>query len=422
MSKRTTDGPVIVLCPHYAPDTAPTGVVITRIVEELVARGHEVHVVTSVPWYRQHKVEEAWARSVWKTEKTSWGSIARVTPFAGKDKANIPRRALGFLGFSALLGVRGLFAGGALRKASAVIAMSPPLTLGLTGWLVSVVRRAPLIFNIQDVFPDAAIATGKLTNKKLISLSQWLERVSYRASDAVVVLSSDLQKNVQDKLGSHHNSRVVVIPNFVDADKIVPRSAHTEYRSTHAPNAEHVVMYAGNVGFSQSLDLVVEAARQMPNTTFIVNGEGSARGELEAFARGLTNIRFVDYQDANRLGEVLASADLHVVPLRTGLGAVSVPSKAYSIMAAGRPILAAIDADSEVARIVTSVACGQVVPPDSPTAFVEALRQMLSEPAELSAMGARGRMWVVENASPEAVGEAYHRLINALNRTKTPVK
>lgn len=419
MSKRTSGGPLIVLCPHYAPDTAPTGVVITRIVEELVARGHEVHVVTSVPWYRQHKVEDAWARRVWKTEKTSWGSIARVTPFAGKDKANIPRRALGFLGFSALLGVRGLFAGGAHRKASAVIAMSPPLTLGLTGWLVSIVRRAPLIFNIQDVFPDAAIATGKLTNKKLISLSRWLERVSYRASDAVVVLSSDLQKNVQDKLGSHHNSHVAVVPNFVDADRIIPRSVHTDYRSTYAPGAEHVVMYAGNVGFSQSLDLVVEAARQMPNTTFIVNGEGSARSELEASARGLANIRFVDYQDASRLGEVLASADLHVVPLRMGLGAVSVPSKAYSIMAAGRPILAAIDADSEVARIVTTVACGQVVAPDSPSVFIEALRKMLADPAELSAMGARGRLWVVEHASPEAVGEAYHQLIYALNRAKT---
>jgi colanic acid biosynthesis glycosyl transferase WcaI len=133
-------------------------------------------------------------------------------------------------------------------------------------------------------------------------------------------------------------------------------------------------------------------------------------------------VRFVDYQDASRLGEVLASADLHVVPLRTGLGAVSVPSKAYSIMAAGRPILAAIDADSEVARIVTTVACGQVVAPDSSSAFIEALRKMLSDPAELSAMGARGRLWVVEHASPEAVGEAYHQLIYALNRAKTSLE
>ena len=422
MKKRNDGGPLIVLCPHYAPDTAPTGVVITRIVDELVARGHEVHVVTSLPWYRQHKVEDAWARRVWNTEQTSWGSIARVTPFAGKDKANIPRRALGFLGFSALLGLRGLFVGGVHRKASAVIAMSPPLTLGLTGWLVSVVRRAPLIFNIQDVFPDAAIATGKLTNERLISLSRWLERVSYRASDAVVVLSNDLQKNVQEKLGSHHNSRVVVIANFVDADKILPRSPQTEYRAMHAPNAQHVVMYAGNVGFSQSLELVVDAARQMPNTTFIVNGEGSARSELEASARGLANLRFVDYQDESRLGEVLASADIHVVPLRAGLGAVSVPSKAYSIMAAGRPILAAIDAESEVARIVTSVGCGKIVAPDSSVAFTDALREMLSEPAELGAMGSRGRSWVADHASPAAVGEAYHQLICGLNRTKTPLQ
>jgi colanic acid biosynthesis glycosyl transferase WcaI len=164
--------PIVVLCPHFAPDTAPTGVVMTRIVEELVERGHEVHVVTSLPWYRQHQVEKEWQGHRKSCEITPWGSITRVSPFAGKDKSHIARRAVGFVGFSALLGVRGVFAGGVRRKAHAVIAMSPPLTLGLTGWLVARVRRAPLVFNIQDVFPDAAIATGKITNKRIIGLAR----------------------------------------------------------------------------------------------------------------------------------------------------------------------------------------------------------------------------------------------------------
>ena len=414
MSKNASTCPVIVLCPHFAPDTAPTGVVITRIVNELVRLGHEVHVVASLPWYRRHRVEEGWKGRPWRTERTEWGSIVRVSPFAGKDKANIPRRAAGFLGFSALLGLRGLFVAGAHRRARAVIAMSPPLTLGLTGWLVAKFRRAPLIFNIQDVFPDAAINTGKLSNPRLIRLAKWLERVSYGRADAVVVLSDDLRTNVVEKLSPCHRGKVHVIPNFVDSAAITVRSTDTAYRREVAPTAERVVMYAGNVGFSQSIDLVIGAARQLPHVTFVINGEGSSRDELRASAKELANVVFVDYQPAERLSEVLASADVHVVPLRTGLGAVSVPSKAYSIMAAGRPILASIDADSEVARMVKGANCGRVVEPDNEAAFVAELREMLAGADELDRMGERGRRWVVEHASPAAVGEAYSSLISAL--------
>lgn len=406
--------PVVVLCPHFAPDTAPTGVVMTRIVEELVRLGHRVHVVTSLPWYRQHRVEEGWTGRVWRTEATQWGSIVRVSPFAGTDKANIPRRALGFAAFSVLIGLRGLFVGGVHRRAAAVVAMSPPLTLGLTGWLVAKVRRAPLVFNIQDVFPDAAVSTGKLSNRRVIALAEWLERVSYRRSDAVVVLSDDLRRNVAGKLSPKHAGKAVVIPNFVDSERIAPGGTDTAYRREHTPGAERVVMYAGNVGFSQSLDLVIAAAERMPDVAFVVNGEGSSRVELQQRAAGLANVVFVDYQPADRLAEVLASADVHVVPLRRGLGNVSVPSKAYSIMAAARPILASIDADSEVARMIGAARCGAVVAPDDADAFVAALASLLDQPTERAAMGERGRQWVVEHASPAAVGEAYAALIERL--------
>lgn len=406
--------PVVVLCPHFAPDTAPTGVVMTRIVEELVRLGYRVHVVTSLPWYRQHRVEDGWTGRPWRSEVTQWGSIVRVSPFAGNDKANIPRRAIGFVAFSVLIGLRGVFVGGAHRRVAAVIAMSPPLTLGLTGWLVAKVRRGPLVFNIQDVFPDAAVSTGKLSNRRLIALAEWLERVSYRRSEAVVVLSDDLRRNVAGKLPPKHAGKAVVIPNFVDSERIVPGGTDTAYRREFAPGAESVVMYAGNVGFSQSLDLLIEAARRMPEVVFVVNGEGSSRAEVQGQAAGLANVVFVDYQPADRLAEVLASADVHVVPLRRGLGNVSVPSKTFSIMAAARPILASIDADSQVARMIGAARCGAVVAPDDADAFVAALASLLDEPGERAAMGERGRRWVVEHASPAAVGEAYAALIERL--------
>jgi colanic acid biosynthesis glycosyl transferase WcaI len=410
--------PLVVLCPHFEPDTAPTGVVMTRIVDELVELGHTVHVVTALPWYRSHQIEPGWSGRLVRSETTAWGTITRVHPFPGPDKSNLLRRAVGFGAYSVLAGVQCLRVGGWFRRSGAVIAMSPPLTLGLTGWVASRLRRCPLVFNIQDVFPDAAVETGAITNRKIIAAASWLERVSYRAADAVTVLSDDLRDNVVAKLdpaGSGHRVETVhVIPNFVDTDDIRPADRATPYRSTLGLGDGPVVLYAGNVGFSQSLGLVLAAARELPDVTFLINGNGAARASLEAEAADTTNVHFADYLEPTRLSELLATGDVHVVPLRRGLGRVSVPSKTYSIMAAGRPVVAAIDPDTAVPKILADSAGGIAVPPDDAVAFTEALRSLVTDPARCREMGARGRDWVEREASPRAVGVAYDTLLRSL--------
>ncbi|MEM8619671.1 MAG: glycosyltransferase family 4 protein [Actinomycetota bacterium] len=406
-------GTIVVLCPHFSPDTAPTGTVMTRIVEELVELGYRVHVVTSLPWYRAHAIEPGWGGRRRRTERTPWGSITRVDPFPGDDKSNLIRRAFGFVGYSVLAGAAALRVG-ERRRVDAVIAMSPPLTLGLTGWVVATWRSAPLIFNIQDVFPDAAVTTGAITNRWVIAAASWLERVSYRLADAVTVLSDDLRTNVVAKLPSTYTDTVHVIPNFVDTVAIAPGDRDTAYRRELGLGIGPVVMYAGNVGFSQSLELVVAAAERLPDIQFVINGEGAARNDLAASSAHLTNLHFAPYVDADRLAELLASADLHVVPLRRGLGSVSVPSKTYSILAAGRPVVAAIDAGTAVPRILEASGAGVAVAPDDADAFTAAIAELLASPSTRAAMGLAGRSWVVSNASPAAVGQRYSELIGAL--------
>ena len=405
---------IVVLCPHFAPDTAPTGNVMTRIVEELAALGDEIHVVTALPWYREHRIESEWRGRWVTTERTAWGSVTRVHPFPGEDKRNLVRRAAGFAGFSLLAGVAGLRAGGWFRRADAVLAMSPPLTLGMTGWLAGVARRAPLVFNVQDVFPDAAVRTGAITDRRVLRAAAWLERATYRRAAAVTVLSEDLRVNVVSKLPAALAGRVHVIPNFVDTDAIAPADRMTPYRLELGIGDEPVVLYAGNVGFSQSLELVVGAARRCPEITFVINGDGAARRELEASAAGIPNLRFSGYQPAGRLAEVLATGDVHVVPLRAGLGDVSVPSKTYSSLAAGRPVVAAIDPGTEIPRLLAASGGGVAVAPDDLDSFVEAVRELVADPAASARTGAAGRAWVEREASPSAVGAAYHGLIASL--------
>ena len=405
---------IVVLCPHFEPDTAPTGTVMTRIVHELADLGHELHVVTSLPWYSDHAVDPAWGGRWVRTERTEWGSITRVHPFPGADKSNLLRRALGFLGFSALAGIAALRAGGWFRRVDVVFAMSPPLTLGPTGWLVGRARRAPLVFNIQDVFPDAAVRTGAITSPRIIAMASLLERFAYRRAAAVTVLSEDLRRNVAGKMAATEHARVHVITNFVDTDVIRPRDRLTDYRAELGIGDEPVVLYAGNVGFSQSLDLVVEAARRCPAITFVVNGDGAARATLEVSAEGITNLRFAGYQPVERLPEVLASGDVHVVPLRAGLGDVSVPSKTYSSLAAGRAVVASIDAGTEIPRLLAASGAGLAVPPDDADAFVAAIRALAADPDRAASLGRSGRRWVEAEASPRAVGLAYAQLMELI--------
>jgi colanic acid biosynthesis glycosyl transferase WcaI len=411
---QVTNSPLklVVLCPHFEPDTAPTGVVMTTIVHELAKLGHEIHVVTALPWYRQHRVESGWVETTWRTRTsvTAWGSVTRLNPFAGEDKKNLWRRALGFIGFSVISVVAGFKAGrvrGDRRRVDAVIAMSPPLTLGLSGWLIAKGRRAPLVFNIQDVFPDAAIETGVITNSAVINVSRWLEKVSYRVASIVTVLSDDLRDNVVAKLPVSQASKVVVIPNFVDTEVIQPRDRMTKYREDLGIDDRPVVMYAGNVGFSQSLNLLLDAAREFPEVAFVVNGSGAARTALEADAEKLSNVVFGDYQPIERLSEVLATADIHAVLLKRGLGKVSVPSKTYSVMAAGRAVIAAIDPGTEVTRLIDGAKCGLTVLPDDSVLLIEALRTMLADFNEIRQMGDRAREFVEQVASPASVAQQY---------------
>ena len=407
---------LLVLCPHYEPDVAPTGEVMTAIVSALARRGHEIRVVTSLPWYRRHRVEPGWrGRPVRRARARGGVGVTRVYPFP-TSKGSVAPRAAGFAGFTALAATAAV---ASRARPDAVLAMSPPVTLGLAGWVAARRWRVPLVFNLQDIFPDAAIDTGAIRGRRLIAAARRLERFVYDRAAAITVLSEDMRANVAAKLGTGRSESVRVIPNFADTARISPRSRLTAYRTEHGLADRTVVMYAGNVGFSQPLDLLVGAARSYrhrDDVVFVVNGEGSARRELEESAAGLPNLVFVGYQPAERLDEVLASADIHVVVLREGLARSSVPSKIYSILAAGRPVVASVDPRTELPRLITEAACGAAVAPDDQPAFDAAIEALLDDPVGREAMGRRGRAYVEGCMTPQAVGEAYEALFSDLRR------
>ena len=416
---------LLLLCPHFEPDLhAATGEVMTRLVHSLADRGHEIDVVTSLPWYRGHTVHEGWRGRPWRTEVASHGTIIRVWPFP-VDKNNIPARALGFGGFTTLV------AGAALttERPDIVMGMSPPIFLGDAAWLAAKRFRVPFVFNVQDIFPDVAVDLGALNNERVIAVAQAHERSLYRRADAVTVLSTDQQRNVQNKLlradetpvsdGNEtvESGKVRVIHNFADTDRVRVVDRDTPYRAEHGLIGKQVVMYSGNVGLSQSFDLVRAAADRFadrPSVQFVINGEGAGRPEVERWAATRPNVTVADFAPREGVSDVLGAADLHLILLKRGLAQSSTPSKMYGILAAARPVLASIDEGSEVELTIESARAGRAVPPDNTEAFLAALEEMLADPAALEQMGRNGRDHLAESFSPAAQAEAFDDLFAEL--------
>ncbi len=411
---------LLVLCPHFTPDLhAATGEVMTKLVEGLAARGHRITVVTSLPWYKSHDVEPAWRGRPWRVERTGWGSVIRVWPFP-TDKTNIAARALGFAGFTSLV------AGAALAQGrhDAVLAMSPPVFLGDAAWLVARRWRIPFVFNTQDIFPDVAVDLGALTNDRVIELARRHERSLYRRADAITVLSEDQAANVRAKVragqrnaGQQKSNKVHIIHNFVDLERVDVVDKENAYRRRHGLEGKTIVMYSGNVGLSQPFELIRAAADRFADRSqvhFVINGEGAARGEVDAWAARRPNVTVADFAPRSEVSDVLGAADVQVIILRRGLARSSTPSKLYANLASGRAVVASIDEGSEVATVLARSGAGLTVGPEDPDAFIGALTELLADPAQLDLMGKRGRAFVEEWMTPDVQAARYEALFAEL--------
>ena len=407
---------ILVITPHFEPDTAPTGVIVTSLVEEWVEQGHQIEVVTSLPWYEKHEIENHWGGKLFRREEKESVTVTRLHPFP-QDKNKLFRRLLSFLAFSFLAAIASLLKKGPF---DAVIALSPPLTLGNVGKVAALRHRCKLILNLQDIFPDVAVALGKIKSRSSIKLLEKYEKFTYGGSDAITVLSKDLEENVNKKIDRIKiPPKVEVIPNFLISSSVKPEDRLTSYREEHQLGEKFVVMYAGNLGNSQSFELITDAARkhdERDDIVYVINGGGVMSDRLKQQANELKNLVVVDYQPIERLSEVLATADLHLVPLRAGLGDMSVPSKIYSIFASGRPVIASVDPGTEIERIVTESEGGIAVPPDDFDSFIFALEGLIDDSELLEEMGNKARVWLENCYSSKTIADSYLDLIRRLNR------
>lgn len=324
-----------------------------------------------------------------------------------------PRRFAGrvanYLSYFASAGVASLSIG----RHDVVVALTDPPIVGLLALWAARRTGAKFVFLCEDIFPEVAALVEGFRNPLVNRTLDRINRYLIAHADAIVALGPRMQRRLVEEKNADP-SRVTVIHNWADCEAIQPSDKDNAFSRANGLADGFVVMHSGNVGLSQNLDVVLDAAerlRDRDGLVFAIVGDGSTRRALEADAarRGLANVRFLPYQSKALLGQSFAAADVFLVSLKPGLEGYIVPSKIYGILAAGRPFIAAVDPSCEVAEIARDARCGLVAPPGDAAALATAIRTLHEDRAEVAAMGRRARDAAWQFDRRRAV-TAYHDL------------
>jgi colanic acid biosynthesis glycosyl transferase WcaI len=280
--------------------------------------------------------------------------------------------------------ISALLAGILTGPCDAVIAISPPLQLGASGWCLSLLKRVPFLLHIQDLVPDAAVATGMLSESgRAVKLARQLERFVYARARRIGVICDGFSQNLLAK--GVPGSKILLLPNYIDLVFMRSMDRNNDFRQRQGLDEKvFIVMYSGSVALKQGLDTFVAAAAELrdhSDIVFFLVGEGPYVYELTAQAERLqlTNIRFLPLQPRENLPGQLAAADALVITQRKAVTDVVFPGKLLYYMAAGRPVVAAVSADSETGRFVQNNQIGMVVPPEDPISLANAILDLRRE-------------------------------------------
>ena len=377
---------LIILNQFFYPDHSATSQLMTDLSESLVKRGVAVTALAGRGRYtggeklsrredyKGVRIERAWA--------------------TGFGKRSVAGRVSDYFSFYLSATWKLL----RLPSHDAVMALTTPPLIGLAALMIGRLRRMRVIMLVQDVYPDIAIALGTLRpGSPATKALEWISTQVLKRSDRIVVLSETMRQCIAAKVGDARASRLDVIHNWADGTAIRPLTEPSNpFALAHNLGESFVVLFSGNLGRVNEFSTVLEAARLLRDRTdivFLFVGEGAKQDEIEDFRRkhGLDNVKLLPYQPRHLLRYSLAAGHAHLVTLTVGLEGLSVPSKTYAIMAAGRPLLFVGDSQSDVARLITQNRCGAVVASGDTLGLAEVIKTWSSQRLTVEDLGSAAR-------------------------------
>ncbi|GMV91415.1 MAG: glycosyltransferase WbuB [Candidatus Hydrogenedentota bacterium] len=373
--------------------------------------GHDVEVCTGFPNYPSGIVPGEYRGRLYAREKQDGYEVIRSWIYATPNRS-VLKRALASLSFMISALVSGLFL---CRRPDVVIASSGPFFVGPLGYLLSLFKRAPLVFEVRDILPQQAVDVGMIRNPLLIWTLQTIEEFLYRRARCVVTVAQASKESIVSR--GFPEEKFAVIENGIREDLFAPGSKMNTVREEYGWNDTFVAMYVGAHGVSQGLFTLLEAAerlRDRDDIHFVFIGDGADKPKMTAWAElhELTNVEFLPLQPKERMPGLYAAADACFVPLRKGeYFTINIPSKIFEIMACARPII--LGATGQALRIVESAGSGIAVPPEDAAAYAEAVLKLRDDSSLGERLGASGRAYVLEHFTRRQKARQYSDVLEA---------
>jgi colanic acid biosynthesis glycosyl transferase WcaI len=379
---------VVVFNRSYWPDVEATGQLLTELLEDL-SDDFDLEVIAGQP----NSVPSSEAYRPTGSEIHNGVRITRL-PHTRFRKHSFLGRIANLVTFT----LSALWTSLTLPKPDVVVTETDPFLLPFVGRWLQWRHGAKFVVYLQDIYPDVAVAVGKLREGWISRCLRWLLFSVYRKADCVVVLSRDMERTCREYGVPADALRV--IPNWADTSRVQPHKQLNPFRAEHGLDDRFVVMYSGNMGLAHTLTPILEAAtalRQNPHVCFVFIGDGARRAELEAgvAARQLASVRFLPYQPRERLAESLSAADVHLISMQPEATGLLMPSKLYGILASGSAVIAIADPQSELAELIQERTLGYVCDPRTPDGGAERLAYVINflvdNPAEVRSLGQNAR-------------------------------
>jgi colanic acid biosynthesis glycosyl transferase WcaI len=400
---------ILIYSYNYYPEPIGIAPLMTELAEGLVTRGHEVRVVTGMPNYPQRQVYPEYKGKLYCTEERNGVIIQRSCVWTRPKPGLINRMLLdgSFVVSSLVQALKGW-------RPDAILLTVPPLPVSVPAALLGWFYSCPVVLNLQDILPDAAVHVGLLTNKNAIRVFETLEKFAYKTAHTISVITDGFTENLTAK--GVPAEKIRCIPNWVDVKFIRPLpKLDNAFRKAHNLQDKFVVMYSGNIALTQGLKTVIRAAAAVQHVSeivFVIVGEPQALAVLEesCVEHGLENVRLLPFQPREQLPEMLAAADVGLVMQKSNVVSFNMPSKIQVLLASGRPIVASVPLTGTAARAIQQSGGGVVVEPEKPELLAEAILKLQANPAEAEALGLQGRRFAVLNYAFEQALSRYEEL------------
>jgi glycosyltransferase involved in cell wall biosynthesis len=401
---------VVILSQYFFPELISTGQLLTELAEDLAVRGCSVTAIAGQPtYYESTRVPEEMEHQGIRILRVGNTQLEKNT-VAGK----VLNSATFFLGVMR----RSL----SLSRDAVVLVVTNPPILMFVPYLLSFLGKRKYVCLIHDVYPEIATQLGYLRRDGIVcKLWERMNRRVMRGAAAVIVLGRDMEEKVREKMDRTEWGKIRMIPNWSDGDVIRPIEKKENFflREIGLSSSTFIVQYSGNMGLSHDMETIIEAAnllRDLP-VRFLFIGGGGKREKIEKMAveLGLGNVQFLSYQPKEKLRYSLSCSDVSLVCLEDGVEGLSVPSKYYGILASGRPVIALMGENSEVAMSIRRSGCGYVVPPRDPEALAGRICDLFNRPEVAREMGRKARESLERNYSRQVVTEKYLDLLRELS-------